>query len=313
MDIIQLSNQIIDEGFRNKAEDIYLLPHEEGFQLFFRCGQYRILKRTFTFIAGQQLISRFKYLGQMDIGEKRKPQAGSVTYLLGKQKIRLRLSSVGDYLQRESLVIRLLYGISETSLRYFCTESFSLLAEKAAARGLYLFSGPVGSGKTTLMYRLAQEQALQVITVEDPVEIEVPEFLQLQVNWKIGQDYERLLKLALRHRPDLLIIGEIRDDKTAAAAVRAALTGHRVFATVHARDLSGTFTRINELISRKSELMECLRGIIYQELLPNDQEQPSLLWSYRFYEKQGLVERTWETAYKEAEKGGWRTTCIKRN
>lgn len=313
MDIIQLSDQIIDEGFHTKAEDIYLLPHEEGFQLFFRSGQYRILKQTFTAVTGQQLITRFKYLGQMDIGEKRKPQVGSITYLLGKQKIRLRLSSVGDYLQRESLVIRLLYGISETSLRYFCTESFSLLAEKAAARGLYLFSGPVGSGKTTLMYRLAQEQALQVITVEDPVEIEVPEFLQLQVNWKIGQDYERLLKLALRHRPDLLIIGEIRDDKTAAAAVRAALTGHRVFATVHARDLSGTFTRINELISRKSELMECLRGIIYQELLPNDQEQPSLLWSYRFYEQQGLVERTWEAAYKEAEKGGWRTTCIKKN
>ncbi|EPI04646.1 ComG operon protein 1 family protein [Enterococcus faecalis 13-SD-W-01] len=312
MDIIRLSDQIIDEGFRERAEDIYLLPYEEGFQLFFRCGQFRILKRSFSLLEGQQLITRFKYLGQMDIGEKRKPQAGSFTYSLDKQKIRLRLSSVGDYLQRESLVIRLLYGISESELRYFCTESFSLLAEKAAARGLYLFSGPVGSGKTTLMYRLAQEQKLQVLTVEDPVEIEVPEFLQLQVNWKIGQDYEQLLKLALRHRPDLLIIGEIRDEKTASAAVRAALTGHRVFATVHARDLSGTFTRINELTSRRSELTECLRGIVYQELLPNDQQQPALLWSYRFFENQGLVERTWETAYKEAKKGDWKTTCLKK-
>ncbi len=156
------------------------------------------------------------------------------------------------------------------------------------------------------MYRLALEEKLQVITIEDPVEIEEPFFLQLQINPKIAQTYDTLLKLALRHRPDLLIIGEIRDESTAHAAVRAALTGHRVFATVHARNLEGTLVRIHELTKKKEELSECLAGVIYQELLEDANHHPSVLWSYQFMEEES-VKKSWEESYEEAQENIWQS------
>ena len=116
-------------------------------------------------------------------------------------------------------------------------------------RGLYLFSGPVGSGKTSLMYKFAREyfKDQQVICIEDPVELVEAEFLQLQVNKVIGNDYDALIKLSLRHRPDLLIVGEIRDSQTARAVLRASLTGYTVFSIVHARSISGVVARLKEL------------------------------------------------------------------
>ena len=223
----------------------------------------------------------------MDIGEKRKAQLGAFTYSLEKQEVRLRLSSVGDYLQRESLVIRLLYGTFETPHRCFSSRDFATILQKTVRRGLYLFSGPVGSGKTSLMYRLALEEKLQVITIEDPVEIEEPFFLQLQINPKIAQTYDTL-------------------ESTAHAAVRAALTGHRVFATVHARNLEGTLVRIHELTKKKEELSECLAGVIYQELLEDANHHPSVLWSYQFMEEES-VKKSWEESYEEAQENIWQS------
>ncbi|WP_165005427.1 MULTISPECIES: competence type IV pilus ATPase ComGA [unclassified Enterococcus] len=305
MDIKELSDRLIDESFRNKVQDLYILPFEAGFQIYLRRGKKRTLVRSLSSEAGQQMISRFKYLGQMDIGEKRKAQLGSFTYYLPDRAIRLRLSSVGDYRQRESLVIRLLYHVDESHFRCFCLEDLSIIENQTKKRGLYLFSGPVGSGKTSLMYRLAREEKLQVVTIEDPVEIEEPLFLQLQVNPKIEQTYEQLMKLALRHRPDLLIIGEIRDQKTAHAAIRASLTGHRVFATVHARDLEGTKARICELTSRDEGLTECLSGVIYQEILSDSQQEPTALWSYQFHETG--KKKTWEESYGDAQQKKWQS------
>lgn len=267
MDIKEISDDLIKESYNNSVQDIYILPCYTGFKIYYRYSKNRTLQRELLQEIGQQLISRFKYLGKMDIGERRKAQLGSLTYPLKDREIRLRLSSVGDYLQRESLVIRLLYDLSEKQFRCFSSSDLKMISEQTRKRGLYLFSGPVGSGKTSLMYYLAQEEELQVITIEDTVEIEQPFFLQLQVNDKIDQTYEQLLKLALRHRPDLLIIGEIRDQKTARAAIRAALTGHRVFATVHARNLEGTATRIVDLVGEKEDFFECLAGVVYQEIL----------------------------------------------
>ena len=297
MEIKRLSDQMISESFAKHAQDVYVLPASEVFYIYFRYGKKRTFWKEVSSADGQQLISRFKYLGQMDIGEKRKAQLGAFTYSLEKQEVRLRLSSVGDYLQRESLVIRLLYGISETPHRCFNSRDFATILQKTVRRGLYLFSGPVGSGKTSLMYRLALKEKRQVITIEDPVEIEEPFFLQLQINPKIAQTYDTLLKLALRHRPDLLIIGEIRDESTAHAAVRAALTGHRVFATVHARNLEGTLIRIkgltrsqqNQFAQTMGELL--LTGFSLQEslylLLTIRSFQPAILANIQHQLKEG--------------------------
>ncbi|WP_206859378.1 competence type IV pilus ATPase ComGA [Candidatus Enterococcus mangumiae] len=304
MKIKDLANEIIHGGTKNKVQDIYILPFPEDFKVYFRIGKSRTFQRALSLEAGQQLIASFKYLGQMDIGEKRKAQLGSLTYLLGQQKIRLRLSSVGDYLQRESLVIRLLYALSEKQFRCFIAEDLQIIERSTIDRGLFLFSGPVGSGKTSLMYHLARRNEEQVITIEDPVEIEEPLFLQLQVNEKIDQTYDQLLKLALRHRPDLLIVGEIRDKKTADAAIRAALTGHRVFATVHARDLHGTLARMKEL-TKNDAFDECLAGVIYQELLSDFNGHPTALWSYYFSGSE--IKKEWRSSYEEAQKSVWQS------
>lgn len=326
MDIKKLSDKIIADAYKRRIEDVYILPKAEDYQLFERKGKNRTLKQNFSKEIGQQLISRFKYLGQMDIGEKRKVQSGALTYRSEhssvNEKIRLRLSSVGDYQHRETLVIRLLYPLSDQHFRCFSTEDLVALHRYTKERGLYLFSGPVGSGKTSLMYRLAQENAEQIITVEDPVELEEAAFLQLQVNEKIHQSYEELLKLSLRHRPDLLIVGEIRDALTAQMTLRAALTGHRVFATIHARELAGILPRIEELIGYQQALIDCLKGIVYQEILPDKEQSSAVLWSYQFFEKiqeeptkrsdkeatfQVVKEKCWQTSHLQAERNDWRS------
>jgi competence protein ComGA len=138
------------------------------------------------------------------------------------------------------------------------------------------------------MYRLAKASGKKVITIEDPVEIEEESFLQLQVNKKIEQGYDELIKLSLRHQPELLIIGEIRDQVTATAAVRAALTGHTVFATLHIRELAQAEMRLIELGASASVVAECLQGVIYQEIMQVE-EQRGMLAGYRF-----KVANTWQ-------------------
>lgn len=283
MDIQTLSDELILHGVTEQMQDMYIQCKEERWQVVFRKGEtfypYCELDET----DARQLITRFKYLGEMDVGENRKVQLGAITYSLpGGRQQRLRLSGVGDYRMRNSLVVRFLHPFVEAEPRFFIPEQLKVVEEAMKRRGLYLFAGPTGSGKTTLMYQLARQAQGQVITIEDPVEIEEPNFLQLQVNPKIQQTYDVLIQLSLRHRPDVLIIGEIRDQETAQAAIRAALTGVKVFATVHAKGIAGTNARIRELVMTESELGECLEGVIYQRLLPFDKQGVGALLAYRF-------------------------------
>lgn len=173
----------------------------------------------------------------------------------------------------------------------FGFEQLPELRKKIQARGLYLFSGPVGSGKTTLMYHLAQLKfsGQQVMSIEDPVEIKQEAMLQLQLNETIGMTYDSLIKLSLRHRPDLLIIGEIRDQETARAVVRASLTGATVFSTIHAKSVRGVYERLLELGVSEDELRMVLQGVCYQRLIggggvvdfvsQNYQEHEAAVWN----------------------------------
>lgn len=283
MDIQILSDELICHGVKEQMQDMYIQCKEESWQVVFRKGEIFYPYCELAEAGARQLITRFKYLGEMDVGENRKVQLGAITYPLpGGIKQRLRLSGVGDYRMRNSLVVRFLHPLGEAETRFFIPEQARIVEEAIKRRGLYLFAGPTGSGKTTLMYQLARHAQGQVITIEDPVEIEEPNFLQLQVNPKIQQTYDALIQLSLRHRPDVLIIGEIRDQETAQAAIRAALTGVTVFATVHAKGIVGTNARIRELVETKSELGECLEGIIYQRLLPFDEWGVGALLAYQF-------------------------------
>ncbi|MGX7244451.1 competence type IV pilus ATPase ComGA [Enterococcus quebecensis] len=291
MDIKELSLKLIAWGVVECLQDIYVLPVENKVQIFTRKGKKRVLFQELNEEEGEKLIFHFKFIGSMDVGERRKAQVGAATYRINNDEVRLRLSTVGDFRQRESLVIRFLHIFGNNRENYFLPQQLTSIRNHIKQRGLHLFCGPVGSGKTTLMYKLAKEtdQFQQVITIEDPVEIEEESFLQLQTNTKIDLTYDALIKACLRHRPDVLIIGEIRDALTAEAAIRAALTGHTVFATIHARSINGVYERLAELGVKEREISECVAGIIYQRLLPfltiNDEEISGLLMDYDFSRK----------------------------
>lgn len=282
MDVQHLSDELVESAVRERIQDVSILPYGEEFVIYFTKSHYRKHYRKIHAELAQQLITRFKYLGEMDVGEKRKAQLGAVNYQLTKGCQRLRISTVADYQGKESMVLRFLYPLMQ-QLNCFFPEHYQILCQQTGYRGLYLFAGPTGSGKTSLMYSLAQEETGQVIAIEDPVEIEEPRFLQLQINEKIGQGYDELIRLSLRHRPELLVIGEIRSYKTAQAAIRAALTGHRVFATVHAKGIEATKKRLAELLGSSQELTHCLMGIIYQRLLPTETQEIFNLFGYQFY------------------------------
>ena len=263
----EIAQKIIATAKEKKAQDIYFIPKEKSYELHMRVGDERCLVDSYEFDVLAAVISHFKFVAGMNVGEKRRSQLGSCDYQYGEKKSSLRLSTVGDYRGHESLVIRLLHD--EEQELHFWFQDMNELGELYRQRGLYLFAGPVGSGKTTLMHELAKSlfKGQQVMSIEDPVEIKQEDMLQLQLNEAIGLTYENLIKLSLRHRPDLLIIGEIRDSETARAVVRASLTGVTVFSTIHAKSIRGVYERLLELGVTEEELAVVLQGVCYQRLI----------------------------------------------
>lgn len=265
--IQERAQEIIRNAVAKEVSDLYLLPRKDTYELYERRHEERCLQEEMSEAESTALIGHFKFMAGMNVGEKRRSQQGSCEYDYGEGLVSIRLSSVGDYKNRESLVIRLLHDGNKQLQFWF--DGLEEVSQGIGGRGLYLFSGPVGSGKTSLMYHLAQLkfQNKQVLTIEDPVEIKREEMLQLQLNEAIGASYDNLIKLSLRHRPDLLIIGEIRDKETARAVIRASLTGATVFSTVHAKSISGVYARLLELGVSDEELQNALKGITYQRLI----------------------------------------------
>jgi len=263
----EIAQKIIATAKEKKAQDIYFIPKEKSYELHMRVGDERCLVDSYEFDVLAAVISHFKFVAGMNVGEKRRSQLGSCDYQYDEKVSSLRLSTVGDYRGHESLVIRLLHD--EEQDLHFWFQDIGELGKQYRQRGLYLFAGPVGSGKTTLMHELAKSlfKGQQVMSIEDPVEIKQEEMLQLQLNEAIGLSYENLIKLSLRHRPDLLIIGEIRDSETARAVVRASLTGATVFSTIHAKSIRGVYERLLELGVTEEELAVVLQGVCYQRLI----------------------------------------------
>ena len=263
----KIAKEMIQLARQEAAQDVYLIPKSTCYELYMRVGDERRFIQTYDFDLLSSVISHFKFMAGMNVGERRRSQLGSCDYSLGDKVLSLRLSTVGDYRGYESLVIRLLHN-EDRELRFWF-DQLQELEEKVSKRGLYLFAGPVGSGKTTLMHALAKKKfsGQQVMSIEDPVEIKQEEMLQLQLNEAIGMTYDSLIKLSLRHRPDLLLIGEIRDTETARAVIRASLTGVTVFSTIHAKSIPGVYERLLELGVSEEELRIVLQGICYQRLI----------------------------------------------
>ena len=259
---------------QHRTQDLYFRPIATGWQLAERRATGLVQREPVNQAVGEKLINRLKYLAEMDISENRRPQTGRSEITIDQEVVYLRLATIGDFLNRESLVIRFIYPLLTA---YRCAQVSQLAQLEAVVQqsGLVLFAGPTGSGKTTSLYYLASQvmQERMVVTIEDPIEIKQPEFLQLQVKQEAGLSYAALLKISLRLRPDTLIIGEIRDLATAQHAVTAALSGHLVLSTIHARNAQGVVQRLINLGIEPAQLTACLTCVAYQSLVLNSQAQ----------------------------------------
>lgn len=180
--------------------------------------------------------------------------------------------------------------------RFFNENQIRFVSEISRKRGMIVFSGPTGSGKTTTIYNLVKQMVSDqfVMTIEDPIEIKEPRFLQLQVNRDAGMDYTDLIKVGLRHRPDIFIVGEIRDSVTAEAAIKAALSGHLVYTTIHAQDPVGVINRLKQLGISNTFISQAVTGVAYQRLVPTtDGGQRAMLTAHEYFELENLKTYDW--------------------
>ncbi|MCU9613862.1 competence type IV pilus ATPase ComGA [Caldibacillus lycopersici] len=268
-----MAETIIKQAVVSRATDIHILPKAEHSQVLFRLTYKLIPKINLTLEESERLISYLKFQASMDIGEKRRPQNGSFSIEVDKQIIGLRLSTLPSTYS-ESLVIRILPQedyIPFHRLSLFPKSTRILLSMIKFSHGLIIFTGPTGSGKTTTLYSLLQHSTKfhgrNVITLEDPVEKSSEDLLQVQVNEKAGITYSTGLKAILRHDPDIIMVGEIRDSETAKIAVRASLTGHLVLTTMHTRNAKGALYRLMEFGVNWSEMEQTLVAITAQRLV----------------------------------------------
>lgn len=276
MNIEAFSKGLILQANDFGTSDVHILPQYENYEIYFRKNGQMERKYSLSFTEGERLILYFKYLANMDVGEKRRPQGGSLVYKIENGTNQdLRLSTITNYQGQESLVIRLLETQVEITLAdsTFLQEELTIIKRLTQYKsGLIIFSGPVDSGKTTTMYQLIRKRMegskLQVISIEDPVEIREDQFFQIQVNERAGETYEESLKASLRHHPDIIIVGEIRDEETAKMVIRGALTGHLILATVHAKNAEGVLARMSELGISMELLKQTIIAIVFQKLLP---------------------------------------------
>lgn len=273
MPIKSLGRSILHEAAAQNASDIHFIPIKKGGVVQFRIDERLLEYRTLQAEEYVRIISHFKYLARMDIGEHRKPQSGAMDTMINNINLHLRLSAIPSAFN-ESLVIRILpqqetLSIHELSLFPQVLQKLILLIKRS--NGLLLFTGPTGSGKTTMLYSLLQylqyHYKRQVVTLEDPVERKVDSLLQMEINEKAGVTYGEGFKSLLRHDPDVIMIGEIRDEAAARLVIRASLTGHLVLSTMHAADCMGCIERLREFGIREAELKQTLMGVVSQRLI----------------------------------------------
>jgi competence protein ComGA len=271
---------VLFDAHAESASDVYLLPSGDHYQVTVRYPGTLTESQRVPLSVGQRWINYLKYHAGMNVSEHRRVQQGA--WMCHEVGCYLRLSTTGDFQNCESLVVRLIAPVPK--LNTVTRPVVTALVEVLAKRGLMVMTGPTGSGKTTLMYQVAKELSSErmVMTIEDPVEIHEPNFLQLQVNAAAGMTYAALLKAALRHRPDVVIIGELRDEETARAACEAALAGHIVLATLHTRGPLDVPMRMRSLGVPINLIESALRASAQVKLVPGPPLHPDVsMWRWR--------------------------------
>ncbi|HLE01086.1 MAG TPA: type II secretion system ATPase GspE, partial [Bdellovibrionota bacterium] len=271
--VIRFVNSLIFRAVKEKASDIHIEPFEKEFVVRFRIDGvlYDIIRQPKR--AHAAISSRIKVMGTLDIAEKRLPQDGRIKIKIAGKDIDIRLSTVPTIFG-ERLVMRILEqtGTVLQLEQLGFSEASCAIIEKLIFRkyGIILVTGPTGSGKsTTLSACLVKLNSPErnILTVEDPIEYQIPGINQVQVNAKIELTFARALRAFLRQNPDIIMVGEIRDKETAEIAINASLTGHLVLSTLHTNDASGAATRLIDMGVEPFLVASSLLGIIAQRLI----------------------------------------------
>jgi len=273
--IIRFVNQILVEAIGQRATDVHLEPFDDEFRIRYRIDgvlqDVPVPPRLNRFQPA--VVSRIKIISDLDIAEKRLPQDGRIKLRLRGAEVDVRVSII-PMIHGEAVVLRLLRqdstlrGLDELDMDE--RELGALRHFLGIPHGIVLVTGPTGSGKTTTLYAALQEindRDRKIVTIEDPVEYQIKGINQIQVSEKTGLTFARGLRSILRHDPDILLIGEIRDSETAKIAVQASLTGHLVFSTLHTNDAPSAITRLVDMGVEPYLVAASVEGILAQRLV----------------------------------------------
>ena len=271
--VVRMVDLILSEGILSRASDIHVEPEEGGVAVRYRIdGVLRQIMKI-PRAAGVPLISRLKIIAQLDIADRLRPQDGRARVVANGVPVDLRVSTL-PVSQGEKVVIRILDSsqtvLSLDGLGLNKTEARSIEELLAFRDGVILVTGPTGSGKTTTLYsaiRHVQDEGVNIVTVEDPVEYRLDGIVQVQVHEKAGLTFAAALRSILRQDPDVVLVGEIRDLETAQVAIQASLTGHLVLSTLHTNDAANAVTRLNDIGIESFKIASALRGVVAQRLM----------------------------------------------
>jgi len=273
MSTVQLVSSMIESAVATRATDIHLEPQYEGLRVRFRIDGQLINVMNVPTDMALPMISRIKVLANMNVTERRRPQDGHFSLIMESRRFDFRVSALPAHLG-EKLVLRILEqatvlkGFGELGLTKDQQEELSRLIQRPF--GLILVTGPTGSGKTTTLYSALStinRLDINITTIEDPVEYQLPGINQVQVDYAIGTDFASGLRAALRQDPDVIMVGEIRDNETARIAIRAALTGHMVFSTLHTNAAVGAISALFHMGIQPYLIASALASVVAQRLV----------------------------------------------
>lgn len=273
--VIRFVNEVVQKAVSDRATDIHFEPHRDELQIRYRIdGELVSVRVPDNLIRFQgAIISRLKIMAKLNISEKRRPQDGRISFGAGDSELDIRISTFPT-MYGESVSLRLLNQkskpLSMRELGLANDEEKKLTHALSTPHGIILVTGPTGSGKSTSLtafIRLINKPERRIITVEDPVEYEVPGVNQTQVHPEIGLTFAQSLRAVLRQDPDVIMVGEIRDRETADIGIRASLTGHLVLSTLHTNDAPGALTRLVDMDIEPFLIASSVEMIIAQRLV----------------------------------------------
>ena len=271
--IVQLVRSLLEQAIRQRASDVHIEALESKVRVRYRIDGALYEKMVYDNSLLPAISTRIKIMGGMDISEKRKPQDGRMTIMVDRQEYDIRISSVPT-VHGEKIVMRISSKLSLTKNK----KELGLAPDElkrfdhmlSAPYGIIFVTGPTGSGKSTTLYTALSElnkEAVNIVTVEDPVEADIEGINQIQVNNKVNLTFASALRSILRQDPDIIMIGEIRDRETAGIAVQASITGHLVVSTLHTNNAAGTLNRMADMGVERYLIADSVVGVIAQRLV----------------------------------------------